>query len=413
MPFIHLLKITMLIVCCLSLPAWRSGGSNGIRILILRDDKAFHFHAYGKMNIIGSALTEGIRMKTYHIAAIPGDGIGKEVVPAAIRVLHAAAERHGGIRFEFTAFPWSCDYYLDQGKMMPDNGLEILKDYEAIFLGAVGNPRLVPDHVSLWGLLLKIRRGFEQVLNIRPAKYFKGLQSPLRDPKDFDFIVVRENSEGEYSEVGGRIHRGEDEIAIQNAIFTRKGTERAMRYAFELAQKRVRRLTSATKSNGIFHTMPFWDEVFSQVKAGYPDVAVNSMHIDALSAFLVMKPETFDVIVASNLFGDILTDIGGAIMGSIGIAPSANINLDGKYPSMFEPVHGSAPDIAGKGIANPIGQIWTAKMMLDHFGETEMGETIMDAIEWTIEKGIKTSDIGGTATTEEVTEAVCRRILQA
>ncbi|GER67591.1 putative tartrate dehydrogenase/decarboxylase [Weizmannia acidilactici] len=351
-------------------------------------------------------------MKTYHIAVIPGDGIGKEVVPAAVKVLHTAAELHGGIKFEFTEFPWSCDFYIEHGKMMPDDGLEILKDYEAVFLGAVGNPRLVEDHVSLWGLLLKIRRGFEQVLNIRPAKYFKGLNSPLADPKNFDFVVVRENSEGEYSEVGGRIHKGEDEIAIQNAIFTRKGTERAMRYAFELAQKRNRRLTSATKSNGIFHTMPFWDEVFNELKADYPDVAVNSTHIDALSAFLVIKPELFDVIVASNLFGDILTDIGGAIMGSIGIAPSANINLNGKYPSMFEPVHGSAPDIAGKGIANPIGQIWTAKMMLDHFGETELGGKILEAVEWVIAKGIKTPDIGGTATTAEVTEAVCGRILE-
>ncbi|ABO68716.1 tartrate dehydrogenase [Geobacillus sp. 47C-IIb] len=349
-------------------------------------------------------------VKKWEIAVIPGDGIGKEVVPAALDVLRAVADVHGGMTFSFTEFPWSCDYYVEHGKMMPDDGLSILRNFDAIFLGAVGNPALVPDHISLWGLLLKIRREFEQVINIRPAKYFRGLSSPLAEPHEFDFIVVRENSEGEYSEVGGRIHRGEDEIAIQNAVFTRKGTERAMRYAFELAQKRKRHVTSATKSNGIFHTMPFWDEVFADVKRDYPDVATASYHIDALAAFFVTRPHMFDVVVASNLFGDILTDLGGAIMGSIGIAPAANINVNGKYPSMFEPVHGSAPDIYGKGIANPIGQIWTAKLMLDHFGEEELGALLLNVVEEVTADGVKTPDIGGTATTKEVAAEICRRL---
>lgn len=349
-------------------------------------------------------------MKNYEIAVLPGDGIGKEVVPAALKVLDAVSELHGGLRFEYKEFPWSCEYYLEHGQMMPDNGIDMLKDFQAIFLGAVGNPNLVPDHISLWGLLIKIRREFEQSINIRPAKYFKGLKSPLVNPNDFDLIVVRENSEGEYSEVGGRIHRGEDEVAIQNAVFTRKGTERAMRYAFKLAKKRKGHVTSATKSNGIVHSMPFWDEVFQDVGSDYPEIESATYHIDALAAFFVTRPQAFDVIVASNLFGDILTDVGGAIMGSIGIAPAANININGKYPSMFEPVHGSAPDIYGKGIANPIGQIWTAKMMLDHFGEQELGQTLLDAVEEVTYKGIKTPDIGGKSSTEDVTEEICQTL---
>lgn len=352
-------------------------------------------------------------MKNYEIAVIPGDGIGKEVVPVALKVLDTVAEIHGGLKFEYKEFPWSCEYYIEHGEMMPKDGIDTLKNFNAIFLGAIGNPALVADHVSLWGLLIKIRREFEQSINIRPAKYFKGLRSPLINPNDFDLIVVRENSEGEYSEVGGRIHRGEDELAIQNAIFTRKGTERAMRYAFELANKRRGHVTSATKSNGIFHSMPFWDEVFNEVKADYSDIKTASYHIDALAAFFVTRPQIFDVIVASNLFGDILTDIGGAIMGSIGIAPAANINLNGKYPSMFEPVHGSAPDIFGKGIANPIGQIWTAKMMLDHFGEIELGQKLLDVVEEVTNDGFKTPDIGGTSSTVEVGEAICNRLKKA
>jgi tartrate dehydrogenase/decarboxylase / D-malate dehydrogenase len=349
-------------------------------------------------------------MNIYEIAVIPGDGIGKEVVPASMKVLDAVAEIHGGLKFKYKELPWSCEYYLEHGRMMPEDGLNSLKNFNAIFLGAVGNPHLVPDHISLWGLLIKIRREFEQSINIRPAKFFKGLTSPLVNPNDFDLMVVRENSEGEYSEVGGRIHQGEDEIAVQNAIFTRKGTERAMRYAFDLAMKRKGHVTSATKSNGIVHSMPFWDEVFNDVKKDYSDIQTASFHIDALASFFVTKPQIFDVIVASNLFGDILTDIGGAIMGSIGIAPAANININGNYPSMFEPVHGSAPDIYGKGIANPIGQIWTAKMMLDHFGEYELGQKILDVVEEVTYSGIKTPDIGGKSSTADVVNAICSKM---
>ncbi|MET3505245.1 tartrate dehydrogenase [Halalkalibacter oceani] len=349
-------------------------------------------------------------MKTIKVASIPGDGIGQEVVPAAEEVVKAIAALHGGLSFEFTRFPWSCEYYTETGKMMPDDGLKQLTDFDSIFLGAVGDPRVVPDHISLWGLLLTIRREFEQVINVRPAKLLNGLRSPLVNPNDFDLIVVRENSEGEYSSVGGEIYQGGDQIAIQNAIFSRKGTERAMRYAFELAKKRSKKLTSATKSNGIFHTMPFWDRIFSEISRDYPDIETDSQHIDALAAFFVTAPHRFDVIVASNLFGDILTDLGAAIMGSVGIAPSANINVNGKYPSMFEPVHGSAPDIAGKGMANPIGQIWTAKMMLDHFGEEELGSALLATIESLLADQITTPDLGGTFSTNEVTNELIARL---
>lgn len=349
-------------------------------------------------------------MKTYRIAVIEGDGIGKEVVPAAIEVLDAAAKLDGGFQFEWTYFPWGCDYYLEHGKMMPEDGIEILKGYDQIFLGAVGMPELVPDHISLWGLLIKIRRELKQAINVRPAKLLAGLDSPLKNPQHFDITVVRENSEGEYSDSGGRMHQGADEIAIQNAVFTRKGTERAMRYAFELAKSSRGHVTSATKSNGLTYSMPFWDEVFEEVKQDYPDMDTAVNHIDALAAFFVMKPHQFDVIVASNLFGDILTDLGGAIMGSIGIAPAANLNIEREYPSMFEPVHGSAPDIAGKGIANPIGQIWTGKMMLDFLGRQEIGNKVLHAIEQTLASGVKTGDIGGTSTLEEVKNSILQHL---
>lgn len=349
-------------------------------------------------------------MKNLKIASIPGDGIGKEVVPAAIEVLHTVADIHGGLKFDFIEFPYSCEYYLEHGDMMAPDGLERLKHFDAIFLGAVGNVKLVPDHISLWGLLIKLRREFEQVINLRPAKLLKGIRSPLVNPKDFDLLVVRENSEGEYSSVGGRIYQGEDEIAIQNAIFSRKATERAMRYAFELAKKRKQHVTSATKSNGIVYSMPFWDEIFQDVAKDYLEINTDSQHIDALAAFFVTRPERFDVIVASNLFGDVLTDLGAAIMGSIGVAPAANINVNGKYPSMFEPVHGSAPDIIGKGTANPIGQIWTAKMMLDHFGEEELGSQLLSVIESVTSAGIYTPDIGGTHSTSEVTTEIIARL---
>lgn len=349
-------------------------------------------------------------MKTYRIAVIEGDGIGKEVVPAAIEVLDAAAEIDGGFQFEWTYFPWGCDYYLEHGNMMPENGIDILKGYDQIFLGAVGMPELVPDHISLWGLLIKIRRELKQAINVRPAKLLAGLNSPLKHPRDFDITVVRENSEGEYSDSGGRMHQGADEIAIQNAVFTRKGTERAMRYAFELAKSSRGQVTSATKSNGLTYSMPFWDEVFEEVKQDYPDIDTAVNHIDALAAFFVMKPHQFDIIVASNLFGDILTDLGGAIMGSIGIAPAANLNIEREYPSMFEPVHGSAPDIAGKGIANPIGQIWTGKMMLDFLGHQETGNKVLNAIEQTLASGVKTGDIGGTSTLAEVKNSILQHL---
>ena len=328
------------------------------------------------------------------------------MVPESLRVLDAAVRGQKHIKITYTEFPWSCDYYVKYGKMMPENGLDQLREFDAIFLGAVGNPNLVPDHISLWGLLLKIRREFQQTVNIRPAKFFEGLSSPLKNPENFDLIVVRENSEGEYSEIGGRIHKGEDEIVIQNSIFTRKRTESVMRYAFELAKNRRKKVTSATKSNGIFHAMPFWDEVFEKISGEYKDIATDKWHIDALSARFITNPGAFDVVVASNLFGDILTDIGGVIMGSIGIAPAANINVTGEYPSMFEPVHGSAPDIYGKGIANPIGQIWTAKMMLDHFGEYKIADNILKAIESATKKGCKTPDLGGTCSTKEVTDEI-------
>ncbi|RNF40252.1 tartrate dehydrogenase [Planococcus salinus] len=349
-------------------------------------------------------------MKNIQLAVIPGDGIGKEVVPEALRVLDTLSEVHGGLKFDAIHYPWSSDYYAEHGEMMPKDGLDQLRQSDAIFLGAIGDPSIVADHISLNGLLLKIRREFEQVINVRPAKQIKGIVSPLGNPRDFDIMIVRENSEGEYSSSGGRVHNGEDEIVIQNAVFTKKGVSRVMEYAFQLAEQRSGHVTSATKSNGIVHSMPFWDEVFSEVSEKHSNIPTNSEHIDALSAFFVTKPHTLDVVVASNLFGDILSDLGAAIMGSIGIAPAGNINLNGKYPSMFEPVHGSAPDIYGKGIANPIGQIWTAKMMLDHFGEPEMGNVLLEAIESSLEAGIKTADIGGHSNTKEVTDAIIARI---
>ncbi|WP_059103748.1 tartrate dehydrogenase [Shouchella shacheensis] len=346
-------------------------------------------------------------MKTYTIASIPGDGIGKEVVPAALDVIATLGD---DFKIEIDTFPWGCDYYLEHNSMMPEDGLRQLKHYDAIFLGAVGDPARVPDHISLWGLLIKIRRGFHQQINMRPARYFEGLHSPLIAPKDFDFVVVRENSEGEYSEVGGRMYDGEDEIAIQNNLFSKRATKAAMRYAFSLASERRSHLMSATKSNGMVYSMPFWDEVFQEMSDQYPSISTDSQHIDALAASFITRPESFDVLVASNLFGDILTDVGAALMGSIGIAPAANINIDGRYPSMFEPVHGSAPDIAGKGIANPIGQIWTAKLMLDHLGETTAAARILSAIEFVIKESIVTGDLGGKASTKEVTEAIKQHI---
>ena len=346
---------------------------------------------------------------THRIAVIPGDGIGKEVVPEGIRVLEAAGKRFG-FDFEWTTFDWSCERYAKTGAMMPEDGLEQLKQFEAIFLGAVGFPG-VPDHVSLWGLLIPIRRGFQQYINLRPVRLLPGAKSPLagRTSADIDMIIVRENAEGEYSEIGGRLNRGTpDELAVQVAMFTRKGCDRVIKYAFEIAKKRKRKhLTSATKSNGIIHSMPYWDERFANMAKQYPDVKTVQFHIDILTAHFVQHPDWFDVVVASNLFGDILSDLGPAVAGSIGIAPGGNINPEKEYPSMFEPVHGSAPDIAGKAIANPIAQIWTGAMMLDHLGHEDAGAAVVRAIEKVVAGGkVLTRDLGGQASTSDVGKAV-------
>jgi len=346
-------------------------------------------------------------MSTFKIAVIEGDGIGHEVVPEGLRVLEAAGKKFG-LSYEMTHFDWSCEVYAKTGRMMPEDGLEQLKKFDAIFLGAVGYPG-VPDHVSLWGLLIPIRRGFDQYVNLRPVKLFKGVSTPLanRKPEEIDFVVIRENTEGEYSSIGGRIFSGtEHEFATQESIFTRRGVDRVMRYAFELAGKRRKHLTSATKSNGIIHTMPFWDERFNTLKKDYPDVKTDQFHIDILTAHFVRNPDWFDVVVGSNLFGDILSDLGPAVAGGIGIAPSANLNPERTFPSMFEPVHGSAPDIAGRNIANPIGTIWSVALMLDHFGSPEAARAVENAIEIVCEKGPHTPDFGGKATTQDMGKAI-------
>jgi tartrate dehydrogenase/decarboxylase/D-malate dehydrogenase len=348
----------------------------------------------------------------HRIAVIPGDGIGQEVLPEGMRVLEAAGRRFG-FELEWTLFDWSCERYARTGRMMPEDGLDQLRAFEAIYLGAVGFPG-VPDHVSLWGLLIPIRRGFHQYVNLRPVRLLPGVRSPLRDrgPADIDMLIVRENNEGEYSEIGGRLYRGTaDELAVQQAVFTGRGCDRIMRYAFDRARRRRRHLTSATKSNGIIHSMPFWDERFAALAQEYPDVTTAQYHIDILSAHFVQHPDWFDVVVASNLFGDILSDLGPAIAGSIGIAPGGNINPEKEYPSMFEPVHGSAPDIAGRGIANPVAQIWTGAMLIEHLGRAEAAAAIVSAIEKIVEEGrAVTRDLGGTATTREAGQAIAALI---
>lgn len=354
-------------------------------------------------------------MRNYSIALIPGDGIGVDVIREGKKVLDTICEIDGGVSLQYEHFDWSCEYYAKHGKMMPDNGLDILKDFDSIYLGAVGYPG-VPDHVSLWGLLLPIRRHFQQYINIRPVKLLRGLKSPLagRGPEDLDFIVIRENNEGEYSNIGGRIYEGTaQDMAIQNSVFTRQGVEKVLRYAFKLAHEKGKRkrLTAATKSNGINHTMPFWDEYVHKINSEYSEIKTEIVHIDALCAFFVTKPDVYDVVVASNLFGDILTDLGAAIVGGLGIAPSANINPEKRFPSMFEPVHGSAPDIAGKGIANPVAAIWCASMMLEHLGEAKLADAIMNAVEDVLEEGrIVTPDLGGKATTEDVGDYICKKL---
>ncbi len=348
----------------------------------------------------------------YSIALIPGDGIGQEVVPEAVRVMDILARQHG-FEMAYTEFPYSCEYYLKTGTMMPPDGIEQLRNFDAIFLGAVGDLR-VADHVSLWGLLLPIRRQMQQYVNIRPVRLLPGIASPLagRTAEDIDFIVVRENNEGEYSEIGGRLYSGTDaEMVVQETVFTRQGVDRILRYAFELAQSRPRKhLTSATKSNGIIHTMPYWDERFKALSKEYPDVATDQFHIDILTAHFVRHPDWFDVVVGSNLFGDILSDLGPAIAGSIGIAASANLNPTKKLPSMFEPVHGSAPDIAGQGIANPIGTLWSAQMMLQFLGQEKAAQSLMTAIETVTAGKCLTADLGGNATTKQFTDTVIENL---
>lgn len=353
-------------------------------------------------------------MRNYQLAVLPGDGIGIDVTTEAVKILQAVEALDGGIHFEFQEFPWGTQYYLEHGEMMPKDALDTLSAFNSILLGAVGDPS-VPDHVTLWGMLLPIRQSFQEYVNLRPVKLLPGIESPLRGKgvKDIDMVFVRENTEGEYSGVGGRVNQGTPaEVALQTGVFTRYGTERIIRYAFEVAQKRPKKhLTSVTKSNACNYSMVFWDEIFKEVGPDYPDIQADQYLVDAMAAFLVTHPEKFDVIVASNLFGDILTDIGSAIMGSIGLGASANIDPTYKYPSMFEPIHGSAPDIKGMGIANPLGAIGAVKMLLEHHGEIEMANRVQKAIEQLIiERKVLTPDLGGTAKTWEVGDEIAKFI---
>jgi tartrate dehydrogenase/decarboxylase / D-malate dehydrogenase len=352
--------------------------------------------------------------RSYSIAAIPGDGIGPEVISAGIEVLRTLAERAGDIRLEFEEFPWSSDFYRRTGRMMDADGLERLRGFDAIFFGAVGDPDL-PDDLTLWGLRLAICQGFDQYANVRPVRLLPGIRGPLRDARteDVDFVIVRENSEGEYSGVGGRAHRGlPEEVAVETSVFTRTGVTRIMRFAFDLARKRPRRhLTIVTKSNAQRHGMVFWDEVAAEVARDYPDVTADKMLVDAMTTRMVLKPASLDVVVATNLHADILSDLGAAIAGSLGIAPTANIDPERRFPSMFEPIHGSAFDITGKGVANPLATFWTATMMLEHLGEEAAARRLMRAIERVTAAGAPlTPDLGGSATTADVTTAVCRAI---
>jgi tartrate dehydrogenase/decarboxylase/D-malate dehydrogenase len=352
-------------------------------------------------------------VKTHRIAVIPGDGIGKETVPEGLRVLEAAARRFG-FAFQFDEFDWSCDYYVKHGHWMPDDWKAQIGGHDCIFFGASGWPAIMPDHVSLWASLIKFRRDFDQYVNLRPVRLMPGIRSPLADrkPGDIDFFVVRENTEGEYSSVGGRMFEGtEREVVVQQSTFTRKGVDRILRFAFEFAMRREKKhVTSATKSNGISITMPYWDERVRLMSAQFPEVRCDQYHVDILSAHFVQHPDWFDVVVASNLFGDILSDLGPACTGTIGIAPSANINPERAFPSLFEPVHGSAPDIYGRGIANPIGQIWSGAMMLDYLGHANAAQAIVHAIEAVLLEGPRTRDIGGTASTIEMGKAIASAI---
>ena len=347
-------------------------------------------------------------MIEYRIAVIPGDGIGREVIPEGVRVLEAAAVRHG-LRFHWQEFPWSCDWYQAHGKMCPDDAADILRRFDAVYFGAVGNPAVVPDHISVWGLLINFRRWFDLYVNLRPVRLFEGMPCPLvgRKPGDIDYIVVRENTEGEYGSNGGRLYEGtEREIVTQQSVFSRKGVDRIMRYAFELARTRKKHVTSCTKSNGISITMPYWDERFAAIGREYPEVRTDQYHVDGLTIQMVLDPPRFDVIVASNLFGDIVSDLGPATAGTIGIAASGNINPERTAPSIFEPVHGSAPDIAGRGVANPIAAIWSGALMLEHFGHAGAAADIVRAFERVIVEGPHTPDMKGKASTRDVGAAV-------
>jgi len=359
------------------------------------------------------AKQPGKKPNAYKIAVIPGDGIGNEVVPEGIKVLEAVARKFD-IAFEWDNFDWSCEVFKKTGRMMPEDGLDRIRNHDAIYLGAVGFPG-VPDHVSLWGLLIPIRREFQQYINLRPVRLFEGLKGPLADrkPGDIDYFIVRENNEGEYSSVGGRMYEGSDyEMAVQQAIFTKRGCDRVMRYAFDLAATRQRNhVTSATKSNGISISMPYWDERFAAIGKEYPKAKTDQYHIDILTAHLVRNPHWFDVIVGSNLFGDILSDLGPATTGTIAIAPGGNINPEKEFPSMFEPVHGSAPDIAGQGISNPIGQIWSGAMMLEHLGHKDAADAIVGAIEKLLkDTDVRTRDMGGKAMCTELADAIVELI---
>lgn len=352
-------------------------------------------------------------MKTYKIAVIPGDGIGPEVIREGVRVMEKLAEADGGFAFDFTWFPWGCDYYLQNGCMMPEDGLEQLAGFDAIYLGAVGRPD-VPDHISLWDLLLKIRKGFDQYINLRPVKLLNGAQCPLEGvkPEDVDMVFVRENSEGEYAGSGAWLYKYQpNEVVIQNGVFSRMGCERVIRYAYELAREKKTSLTSISKGNALNYSMVFWDQIFKEVGRDYPDVETHALLVDAASMFMVKDPKRFGVIVTSNLFGDILTDLGAAIAGGMGLAAGANLNPEGKFPSMFEPIHGSAPDIAGQGIANPLASIWSVSQMMDFFGYPAWGKKVIDIIEEVlVEKQALTPDMGGTATTTQVADAVIAKI---
>ena len=352
-------------------------------------------------------------MQTYKIAVIAGDGIGPEVIDEGVKVLKEVARLDGGFEFSFTYFPWGCEFYKKNGKMMDDDGMEKLKEFDAIFLGAVGAPG-VPDHISLWDLLLTIRKGFDQYINLRPVKLLKGAPTPIKDANvdNVDMIFVRENSEGEYAGSGAWLYKNSpNEVVIQNGVFSRKGCERVIRYAFELAKSQNKTLTSISKANALNYSMVFWDQIFEEVGREYPEVETHSYLVDAASMFMVKDPGRFQIVVTSNLFGDILTDLGAAIAGGMGLAAGANLNPERAFPSMFEPIHGSAPDIAGKGIADPLATVWSASQMLDFFGYTEWGAKLIDCIEkLLVEEKCLTPDLGGSASTSEVGDAIIEKL---